>query len=70
MIILDDQHAELMRIAASQVRARGAYTVVITDNVNLAKGERVCARAPRGDRRLARVQASPMTLWSSPPTAR
>ncbi len=38
LIILDDQHAELMRIAAAQVRARGSYTVVITDKPALAKG--------------------------------
>ena len=38
MLILDDAHAELMRIAAAQVKARGAYTVVITDKPSLAHG--------------------------------
>lgn len=38
LLVLDDQHAELMRIAASEVRARGAYTIVITDKVKLAEG--------------------------------
>ncbi len=38
MLILDDSHAELMRIAAAQVKARGAYTVVITDKPSLAQG--------------------------------
>jgi glucosamine--fructose-6-phosphate aminotransferase (isomerizing) len=37
LIILDDQHAELMRIAAQEVRARGAFTVVITDKPSLAR---------------------------------
>ena len=38
MIILDDQHAELMRIAAQEVHARGAYNIIITDKPSLAKG--------------------------------
>jgi glucosamine--fructose-6-phosphate aminotransferase (isomerizing) len=38
MIILDDQHAELMRIAAAEVRARGAYNIIITDKLSLADG--------------------------------
>jgi len=38
MLIMDDQHAELMRIAAAQVKARGAYTLVVTDKPALAKG--------------------------------
>lgn len=37
-IILNDQHAELMRIAATEVRARGAHTVIITDKKSLAEG--------------------------------
>lgn len=37
LIILDDQHAQLMRIAAEEVRARGAYTIVITNSPALAK---------------------------------
>lgn len=32
MIILDDEHGAHMRTAAEEVRARGAYTIVITDN--------------------------------------
>jgi glucosamine--fructose-6-phosphate aminotransferase (isomerizing) len=32
LMILDDQHASLMNTAAQEVRARGAYTIVITDN--------------------------------------
>jgi len=35
-IILDDQHAELMRIAAEQTKSRGAYNIVITDKRSLA----------------------------------
>ncbi len=31
LLILNDQHGELMKIAATEVRARGAYTVVISD---------------------------------------
>lgn len=38
LMILDDQHAELMRIAAAEVRARDAYTIVITDKKQLAEG--------------------------------
>ncbi|NBS69550.1 glutamine--fructose-6-phosphate transaminase (isomerizing) [bacterium] len=38
LIILDDAHAHLMRTAAEEVRARGAHTVVITDNMKLAEG--------------------------------
>jgi glucosamine--fructose-6-phosphate aminotransferase (isomerizing) len=37
-IILNDQHGELMRIAATEVRARGAHTVIITDKKSLAEG--------------------------------
>lgn len=37
-IILNDQHAELMRIAATEVRARGAHTIIITDKRSLAEG--------------------------------
>jgi glucosamine--fructose-6-phosphate aminotransferase (isomerizing) len=37
LIILDDAHSQLMRIAAEEVRARGAYTIVITNNPSLAK---------------------------------
>jgi len=38
LLILDDQNAQLMRTAAEEVRARGAYTIVITDNKKLADG--------------------------------
>jgi len=38
LLILNDQHAELMRVTASQVKGRGAYTIVITDEPSLARG--------------------------------
>ena len=38
LLVLNDQHAELMRVTASQVKGRGAYTIVITDEPNLARG--------------------------------
>lgn len=38
LMILDDPHQDLMRIAAQEVRARGAYTIVITDKAKLADG--------------------------------
>jgi glutamine---fructose-6-phosphate transaminase (isomerizing) len=38
LLILDDEHAELMRIAAAQVKARGAKTIIITDKPSLAVG--------------------------------
>eukprot|EP00808_Paulinella_micropora_P032029 g49831.t1 len=38
MMILDDQHAPLMKIAAEEVRARGTYNIVITDNPKLVEG--------------------------------
>ncbi|EGG23203.1 glutamine-fructose-6-phosphate transaminase [Cavenderia fasciculata] len=37
LIILDDAHAQLMRIAGEEVKARGAYTIVITNQPALAK---------------------------------
>jgi glucosamine--fructose-6-phosphate aminotransferase (isomerizing) len=37
LIILDDQHANHMRTAAEEVRARGARTIVITDRPELAE---------------------------------
>src|SRR6185437_10159240 len=37
-IVLNDQHAELMRIAAIETRARGAHTIIITDKASLAEG--------------------------------
>lgn len=38
LTILDDQHAHFMRTSAEEVRARGAYTIVITDRPELAEG--------------------------------
>lgn len=38
LLILDDAHGNLMRTAAEEVRARGAHTIVITDNMQLAEG--------------------------------
>lgn len=38
LIILDDKHADLMRTAAEEVRARGARTIVVTDHPPLAHG--------------------------------
>jgi len=37
-IILDDDHAGLMRTAAEEVKARGGKVYVITDNPTLAEG--------------------------------
>jgi len=37
-IILDDDHAALMRTVAEEVKARGAKVYVITDNPKLAEG--------------------------------
>jgi glucosamine--fructose-6-phosphate aminotransferase (isomerizing) len=36
IIILDDEHANLMRCAAEEVKARGARVYIITDNAKLA----------------------------------
>jgi len=38
MIILDDEHADMMRIAAEEVKARGAHIIVVTDKEDLATG--------------------------------
>ncbi len=38
MVIIDDNHAHFMRTAAEEVRARGAYTIVITNKKELAEG--------------------------------
>jgi glucosamine--fructose-6-phosphate aminotransferase (isomerizing) len=38
MLVLDDDHAERMRIAAEEVKARGARVFIITDNPKLAEG--------------------------------
>lgn len=35
LVILDDEHADHMRTAAEEVRARGARTIVITDHASL-----------------------------------
>jgi len=37
LLIFDDEHAELMKIAAQEVRARGTYNIVITDKPSLVK---------------------------------
>lgn len=37
LCIFDDQHGQLMRTAAEEVRARGAFTIVLTDNPKLAE---------------------------------
>ncbi len=37
LIILDDEHATHMLTAAEEVRSRGAYTIVITDNASLCQ---------------------------------
>ncbi|MEK7632235.1 MAG: glutamine--fructose-6-phosphate transaminase (isomerizing) [Patescibacteria group bacterium] len=37
LCIFDDQHGQLMRTAAEEVRARGARTIIITDNPKLAE---------------------------------
>ncbi len=37
LIILNDSHAQLMRTAAEEVRARGARTIIITDDAKLAE---------------------------------
>jgi glucosamine--fructose-6-phosphate aminotransferase (isomerizing) len=37
MLIMDDSHASLMKVAAEEVRARGAKTIIITDNPALVK---------------------------------
>jgi glucosamine--fructose-6-phosphate aminotransferase (isomerizing) len=38
LIILNDRHAQLMRTAAEEVRARGAHTIIVTDDAKLAEG--------------------------------
>lgn len=37
-LILDDEHAQHMRTAAEEVKARGADLIIITDNPNLSRG--------------------------------
>ena len=37
-LILDDEHAQHMRTAAEEVKARGAELIIITDNAKLARG--------------------------------
>ncbi|ELP88373.1 glucosamine--fructose-6-phosphate aminotransferase, putative [Entamoeba invadens IP1] len=37
LIILDDENAGLMKVAAEEIKARGAYLVVITDREDLGK---------------------------------
>lgn len=38
-IILDDQHAELMKIAAAETKARGTNNIIITDNKSLINND-------------------------------
>jgi len=38
LLIFDDEHAGLMRIAAEEVKARGADIIIITDKKSLAEG--------------------------------
>eukprot|EP00555_Chaetoceros_dichaeta_P005353 CAMPEP_0198269930 /NCGR_PEP_ID=MMETSP1447-20131203/43181_1 /TAXON_ID=420782 /ORGANISM="Chaetoceros dichaeta, Strain CCMP1751" /LENGTH=722 /DNA_ID=CAMNT_0043961725 /DNA_START=72 /DNA_END=2243 /DNA_ORIENTATION=+ len=38
LLILDDEHAKHMRIAAEEVKARGADIIIITDKISLAEG--------------------------------
>jgi glucosamine--fructose-6-phosphate aminotransferase (isomerizing) len=38
LIIVNDRHAQLMRTAAEEVRARGARTIIITDDPKLGEG--------------------------------
>ncbi|EQC42439.1 glutamine-fructose-6-phosphate transaminase (isomerizing) [Saprolegnia diclina VS20] len=38
LIVLDDEHGQLMKTAAEEVRARGAYTIIITDNPAMCDG--------------------------------
>ena len=37
MLILDDQHAQHMRTAAEETKARGAEVIIITDKPELAR---------------------------------
>lgn len=37
LIVLDDEHATHMKTCAEEVRARGAYTIVITDNPKMCE---------------------------------
>lgn len=37
-IVLDDEHAQFMKTAVQEVRARGALTIVITDNPKMCEG--------------------------------
>ncbi len=39
MIVLDDKHANKMKTACEEVRARGAYTVIITNKSGLFEEE-------------------------------
>ncbi len=38
LLVLDDQHGELMRVAAAETKARGARNIIITDSPKLADG--------------------------------
>lgn len=63
LVILDDAHGNLMRTAAEEVRARGAYTIVVTDNMKLAEGvadDVVCI--PHADSLTALLATVPLQL--------
>ncbi len=38
LLIFDDEHSSLMKIAAQEVKARGSHNIIITDNKDLVKG--------------------------------
>ena len=38
LLVLDDEHANQMRVVAEQVKARGADLIIITDKASLAEG--------------------------------
>jgi len=46
LLILDDQHAEMMKIALAELKARDAYCIVITDKPSLATGAHEIIRVP------------------------
>jgi len=37
-VVLNDEHAQLMRLAAEEIRSRGAHLIVITNHAPLAEG--------------------------------
>ena len=38
LLVLDDEHANHMRVVGEQVKARGADLIIITDKASLAEG--------------------------------